>query len=262
MVASTFCQDVVHCLVVSNYCIECQLLISYVVSISEQVVEKSLAIDVAMKVGGISHTTTQITESLIKLGSIITGTGRVRDISAVLEWRRIAGHRFVSSAVVVPNTGRHLYSHPARISLQYARCSIVCCRHAARTMVCHLPAATHLGNFSCCCCCCNAYNFHHSIDYRRRTWRRPVGASDRWATRLASDRSVSRTRPLNSWTLSCCSPRRLEDLPNCVSYPSRPLYWALSPPCLHSSSWSMLIYIDYCCHCLKVASHLLQFSLV
>lgn len=49
MVASTFCQDVVHCLVVSNYCIECQLLMSYVFSISERVVEKSLILDVAMK---------------------------------------------------------------------------------------------------------------------------------------------------------------------------------------------------------------------
>jgi len=50
MIASTFCQDVVHCLVVSNYCIECQLLMSYVLSISERVVEKSLVLDVAMKV--------------------------------------------------------------------------------------------------------------------------------------------------------------------------------------------------------------------
>lgn len=50
MIASTFCQDVVHCLVVSNYCIECQLLLSYVQSISERVVEKSLSLEVAMKV--------------------------------------------------------------------------------------------------------------------------------------------------------------------------------------------------------------------
>ena len=49
MIASTFCQDVVHCLVVSNYCIECQLLMSYVRSISERVIEKSLTLDVAMK---------------------------------------------------------------------------------------------------------------------------------------------------------------------------------------------------------------------
>ncbi len=50
MIASTFCQDVVHCLVVSNYCIECQLLLSYVSSISERVVEKSLSLEIAMKV--------------------------------------------------------------------------------------------------------------------------------------------------------------------------------------------------------------------
>lgn len=50
MIASTLCQDVVHCLVVSNYCIECQLLMSYVSSISERVVEKSLSLEVAMKV--------------------------------------------------------------------------------------------------------------------------------------------------------------------------------------------------------------------
>ncbi|KAK4018762.1 uncharacterized protein LOC116917802 isoform X1 [Daphnia magna] len=49
MIASTLCQDVVHCLVVSNYCIECQLLMSYVSSISERVVEKSLSLEVAMK---------------------------------------------------------------------------------------------------------------------------------------------------------------------------------------------------------------------
>ncbi len=55
MIASTFCQDVVHCLVVSNYCIECQLLLSYVRSISERVMEKSLTLDVAMKVT-LSHT--------------------------------------------------------------------------------------------------------------------------------------------------------------------------------------------------------------
>lgn len=50
MIASTFCQDVVHCLVVSNYCIECQLLMSYVRSLAERVVEKSLTLELAMKV--------------------------------------------------------------------------------------------------------------------------------------------------------------------------------------------------------------------
>ena len=50
MIVSTFCQDVVHCLVVSNYCIECHLLMTYVLSISERVIEKSLVLDVAMKV--------------------------------------------------------------------------------------------------------------------------------------------------------------------------------------------------------------------
>ncbi|XP_046636007.1 uncharacterized protein LOC124314721 isoform X2 [Daphnia pulicaria] len=49
MIASTLCQDVVHCLVVSNYCIECQLLMSYVSSISERVVEKSMSLEIAMK---------------------------------------------------------------------------------------------------------------------------------------------------------------------------------------------------------------------
>jgi hypothetical protein len=51
MIASTLCQDVVHCLVVSNYCIECHLLMSYVGSISERVVEKSMSLEIAMKVG-------------------------------------------------------------------------------------------------------------------------------------------------------------------------------------------------------------------
>ena len=50
-IASTLCQDVVHCLVVSNYCIECHLLMSYVGSISERVVEKSMSLEIAMKVG-------------------------------------------------------------------------------------------------------------------------------------------------------------------------------------------------------------------
>ena len=50
MIASTFCQDVVHCLVICNYCIECQLLMSYVECISERVIEKSLVLEVAMKV--------------------------------------------------------------------------------------------------------------------------------------------------------------------------------------------------------------------
>nr|CAH0106163.1 unnamed protein product [Daphnia galeata] len=49
MIASTLCQDVVHCLVVSNYCIECHLLMSYVGSISERVVEKSMSLEIAMK---------------------------------------------------------------------------------------------------------------------------------------------------------------------------------------------------------------------
>lgn len=57
MVGSTFCQDVVHCLVVSNYCIECQLLMSFVGCISERVIEKSLVLDVAMKVCGAAKTT-------------------------------------------------------------------------------------------------------------------------------------------------------------------------------------------------------------
>ena len=49
MIAATICQDVVHCVVISNYCIECQLLMAYAQSISDRVIDKSLSLEAAMK---------------------------------------------------------------------------------------------------------------------------------------------------------------------------------------------------------------------
>ena len=147
MIASTFCQDVVHCLVVSNYCIECQLLMSYVNSISERVVEKSLSLEVAMKV--INGTLTKFMIVTIISSSIhFAGNARLWKISSVLKWKCFPSHWFAVARFFDANPSNGADSYPARIFVLQNRCAFFRYSYATDSMGVCLCSSTCFRNVS------------------------------------------------------------------------------------------------------------------